>query len=211
MDCSPPGSSVHGIFQARILEWVTISFSRGYSRQRDRTCISCVSYVWIGMWILYCWATWEAIFTPFISVQLLSRVQLFAIPWTTAHQASLSITNSWSLLKLMAIEWVMPSNHLTLWHPLLLLPSILPSIRVFSNESVLRIRWPKCWNFTFRISPSNEYSGLISSRIDWFDSLLPKRLSRVFSNTTVQKHQFFSVQLSLWSNSHIHMWLMEKP
>ena len=135
------------------------------------------------------------------SVQLLSHVQLFAIPWTAAHQASLSIINSLSLLKLMSIELVMPSNHLILCHPLLLLPSIFPSNRVFSNESVLRIRWPKCCSFS--ISPSNEHSGPISFRIGWI-SLQSKGLSRVFSNTTVQKHQFFSTQLSLWSNSHIH-------
>ena len=92
-------------------------------------------------------------------------------PWTAAHQASLSITNSRSLLKLMSIKLVMPSNHLILCHPLLLLPSIFPSIRVFSNESVLRIRWPKCWSFSFSISPSNEYSGLISFRMDWLDLL----------------------------------------
>ena len=147
---------------------------------------------------------------PHSSVQSLSRVQLFVTPWTAAHQASLSITNSWSLLKLMSIESVMPSNHLIHCHPLLLLPSILPSIRVFSNESVLCISWPKNWCFTFSISPSNEYLGLISFRMDWFDLLQSKGLSRVFSNTTVQKHQFFSAQLSLWSNSHIHTWLMEK-
>ena len=108
---------------------------------------------------------------PFSSVQSLSRVQLFATPWTTAHQASLSITNSWSLLRLMFIKSVMPSNHLILRHPLLLLPSIFPSIRVFSSESVLRIRWPKYWSFSFSISPSNEYSGLISFRMDWLDLL----------------------------------------
>ena len=106
----------------------------------------------------------------FSSVQSLSRVLLFATPWTAAHQASLSITNSWSLLKLMSIESVMPSNHLILCCPLLL-PSIFPSIRVFSNESVLHIRWPKYWSFSFSISPSNEYTGLISFRIDWFDLL----------------------------------------
>ena len=107
----------------------------------------------------------------FSSVQSLSRVQLFAIPWTSARQASLFITNCWSLLKLMSIELVMPSNHLILCHPLLLLPSIFPSIRVFSNESVLHIRWPKYWSFSFNISPSNEYSGLISFRMDWLDLL----------------------------------------
>ena len=107
----------------------------------------------------------------FNSVQLLSHVPLFASPWTAAHQDSLSITNSRSLLKLMSIELVMPSNHLILCHPLLLLPSVFPSIRVFSNESVLCIRWPKYWSFSFSISPSNEYSGPISFRMDWLDLL----------------------------------------
>ena len=105
------------------------------------------------------------------SIQLLDYVQLFATPWTAARQASLSITNSQSLLKHMSIESVMPSNHLILCRPLLLTPSIFPSIRVFSNESVLHIRGPKYWSFSFSISPSNEYSGLISFRIDWLDLL----------------------------------------
>ena len=107
----------------------------------------------------------------FISVHLLSYVQLFATPWTAAFWASLSFTNSRSLLKLMSIELVMPSNHLILCHPLLLLPSIFPSIRLFSNESVLHIRWPKDWVFSFSISPSNEYSGLISFRMGWLNLL----------------------------------------
>ena len=123
---------------------------------------------------------------------------------SAARQASLSITNSWSLLKLMSIESVMPSNHVILCCLLLLPPSIFPSIRVFSNESVLHIRWPKYWSFSFSISPSNKYSGLISFRMDWLISLQSKGLSRVFSNTTVQKHQFFGAQLSSQSNSHIH-------
>ena len=106
-----------------------------------------------------------------LSVQLLSRVRLFATPWTAARQASLSITNPRSLLKLLSIQSVIPSNHLTLPHPLLLPSSIFPSIRVFSNESVLCIRWPKYWSFSFSISPSNEYSGLISFRMDWLDLL----------------------------------------
>ena len=113
----------------------------------------------------------------FSSVQSLSCVQLFATPWTVARQASLSITNSRSLLKLMSIELVMPSNDLILCYPRLLLPSIFPRIRVFSNESVLHIRWPKYWSFSFSISPSNEYSGLYSYRIDWLD-LLARRHSR---------------------------------
>ena len=109
--------------------------------------------------------------SQFSSVHSLSLVQLFVTPWTAARQASLSITNSWSVLKLMSIESVMPSNHLILCHPLLLLPSIFPSIRVFCNESVLCNRWPKDWSFSFSISPSNEYLGLISFRMDWLDLL----------------------------------------
>ena len=131
------------------------------------------------------------------SVQLFSHIWLFATPWTVAHQASLSITNFWSLLKLMSIESVMPSNHLILCHPLLLLPLIFPSIRAFSNESVLCIKWPKYWCSSFSISLSNEYSGLISFRLTGWISLQSKGPSRVFSNITVQKHQLFSAQLSL--------------
>ena len=121
-------------------------------------------------------------------------------PMDCIMPGSLSITNSRSLLKLMTLESVMPPNHLILCRPLLLLPSIFPSIRVFSNESVLCLRWPKYWSFSFNISPSNEYSRLISSRMDWWTgwvSLQFKRPSRVFSNTTVQKHKFFGAQLSL--------------
>ena len=132
------------------------------------------------------------------SVQPLSRVRLFVTPCTAARQVSLSITNSRSLLKLMSIESVMPSNHLILYHPCLFPPSIFPSIRVFSNESVLRIRWPKYWSFSFNNSiPSNEYSGQFPLGWTGWIFLQSKGLSRVFSNTTVQKHQFFSVQLSL--------------
>ena len=147
----------------------------------------------------------------FSSVQSLSRVPLFATPWITARQASLFITNSQRLLKLMSIKLVMPSSHLILCHPLLLLPSILPSIRVFSNESTLRMRWPKYWSFTFSISPSNKHPGLISFRMDWLDLLAVQGLPRLFSNTTVQKHQFFGAQLSSQSNSHIHTWPRGKP
>ena len=133
----------------------------------------------------------------FHSVQLLSHVQLFATPWTAACQASLSLTSSRSLLKLMFIESVMPSKHLILCRPLLFLSSVFPSIRIFSSESVLHIRWPKYWSFSFIISPSNEYSGLIFFRMDWLDLLAVQGLSLVFSNTTIQKHQFFGTQLSL--------------
>ena len=105
------------------------------------------------------------------SVQSLSHVPLFETPWTAACQDFLSISNSWSLLKLISIELMMPSNHLILCHPLLLPPSIFPSIRVFSSESVLRVRWPKYWSFSFNISPSNEHPGLVSFRMDWFDLL----------------------------------------
>ena len=118
-------------------------------------------------------------------------------PMTAACQASLSITNSWSLLKRMSIKLVMPSNHLILCHPLLLLPSIFPSIRVFSNESVLCIRRPKYWSFSFSISPSNEYSGLTFFRVDWFDLLAVQGTLKSLLQPTVQKHQFFSAQLSL--------------
>ena len=118
-------------------------------------------------------------------------------PMDCSTPGFLSITNSQSLLKPMSIELVMPSNHLILCRPLLLLPPIPPSIRVFSNESVLHIRWPKYWSFSFSISPSNEYSGLISFRMDCLDLLHSKGLSRVFSNTTVQKHHFFGAQFSL--------------
>ena len=144
------------------------------------------------------------------SVQSLSHVRLLATPWTAAYQASLSITNSWRLLKLMSIESVMPFKHLTLCHPLLL-PSIFPSIRVFYNKLALHLMWPKYWSFSFIFNPSNEYSWFICFRMTGLISLQSKGLSRVFSNTTVQKHQFFSAQPSLWSNSHIHTWLLEKP
>ena len=127
-----------------------------------------------------------------------------ATPWTAACQASLSITNSQSLLKLMSSESVMPSNHLILCHPLLLPPSVFPSIRVFSNESILHISWPKYWSFSFSNSPSNEYSGLTFFRMDFCIFLRSKGLSRVFPNTILQNHQFFGIQLSLESNSHIH-------
>ena len=136
------------------------------------------------------------------SIQLLSHVWLFATPWTAACQASLPITNSRSLLKLMSIESMMPSNHLILCHPLFLLPSIFPSIRVFSNKSALCIRWPKYWSFSFNISPYNEYSGLISFRMDWLDLLAVQgTLKSLLQHhslkaSILQWSAFFIVQLS---------------
>ena len=147
----------------------------------------------------------------FSSVQSLSRVWLFATPWISAHQASLSITNSWSSLKLMSIELVMPSSHLILSRPLLLLPQIPPSIRVLSNESTLRMRWPKYWSFSFSISPSNEHPGLVSFSMDWLDLLAVQGTLKSLCSMTVEKHQFFGTQFSSQSNSHIHTWPLEKP
>ena len=160
------------------------------------------------------WTRFREYKIKFSSVQLLSHVQLCAIPWTAAHQASLSITNSQSLLKFISTESVMPSNLLILYHPLLLLPSIFTSIRIFPNESVLRIRWPKYWNFSFSISPSNKYSGLISFRVDWLDLLAVQGthkslLQHHISETLVLQHsasssvQFSSVQ----SLSHVQLFV----
>ena len=147
----------------------------------------------------------------FSSVQSLSRVWLFATPWISACPASLSITNSPSLLKLMCIESVMPSSHLILWCPLLHLPPIQPSIRVFSNESTSHMRWPKYWSFSFSISPSNERPGLISFRMDWLDLLavqgsLKSLLQHHSTKASILQGSAFSQ-----SNSYIHTWLLEKP
>ena len=136
----------------------------------------------------------------------------FAAPWTVARQASLSFTISQSLLKLMSIESMMPSNHLILCHPLLLLTSIFPRVRVFSNELALCMRLPKYWSFIFRISPSNEYSGFISFRIDWFHLLVVQgTLKSLFQQHIQSINQFFGAHPYLWSNSHIHTWVLEKP
>ena len=143
----------------------------------------------------------------FVVVQSLSRVQLFATPWTAACQASLSITSSRSLLKLMSIESVMPSNHLVLCRPLLLLPSIFPSIMVFSNESALHIRWPTCWSFRFSISPSNEYLGLIFYRIDLFDLLAVQGTLK----TLLQHHSSKASILRRSAFFMVHTRLLEKP
>ena len=154
MGCSPPGSSVHGIFLARILEWVATFYCRASSQPRDQIHVSCIS------------CTRGFVFV----VQYLSGVWFFVTPWSAGHHASLSWTISQSLLKLMSIESAMPSN-ISFCLPLLLLPSVFPSTRVFSNEKALCIRWPKYWSFSFSISSSKEYSWLISFGIDWLDLL----------------------------------------
>ena len=174
---SPSGKNCHDFF-IRICFWKFLPFH---------------SFLLKHFTLMPCW---------YVVVQSLSRVWLFATLWTTAHQTSLSFTVSWSFLKLMSIESVMPSNHLTLCYPLLLLPSITPSIRVLSSELVLHIRWPKYWSFSFNISTSNEYSGLISLRIDWFDLVAVQRTLK----SLLQHHNskasilwcstFFIVQLS---------------
>ena len=147
----------------------------------------------------------------FSSVQSLSRVQLFVTPWTAARQAFLSITNSWSLLKLMSIKLVILSSHLILCCPLLLLPSVFPSMRVFPSESVLCIGWPKYWSFSFSISPSNEYSRLISFRMDWLDLLAVQGTLKSLLQHHSSKASILHSQHSSQSNSHIHTWLLEKP
>ena len=201
LDYSSPDSSVEQISQAKILGWVAISFSRESFHTRDWTHIS-----YVGRWILYYWVTWEA----FSSVQLLSCVWLFLTPWAAARQASLSVTNSRRLLKLMSIESVMPSNHLVLCHPLLLLPSILPNIRVFSNESALCIRWPKYWGFSFSISPSNQYSGLISCRINWFNLLAVQATLRSLLQHHSSKASILQCSVFLIVQLSHPKWLLEK-
>ena len=146
-------------------------------------------------------------------VQFSSVAQSCSTLWDTMNCSTpgLPVHHQLPPPKPMSIELVMPFNHLILCHPLLLLPPIPPRIRVFSNKSTLHMRWPKYWSFSFRVSPSNEHPGLISFRMDWLVSLQSKRLSRVFSNTTAQKHQFFGTHLSSQPNTHIHTWPLEKP
>ena len=147
----------------------------------------------------------------FSSVQSLSCVRLFVTPWTAAHQASLSITNSWSLLRLMFIESAMPSNHLILCRPLFLLLSVFPSIRVFSNESALRIRWPKYWSFVFNISPSNEHPGLILFRMDWSDLLAVQGILKSLLQHHSSKASILRCSAFFIVHSHIHTWPLGKP
>ena len=161
-----------------------------------------------GPTLLFVPGYWKSV--QFSSVQSLSCVWLFAA-WTAAHQAFLSITNSKSPPKPLSIESVMPSSHLILCRHLFLLPSIFPSIKVFSNESALRMRWSKYWSFNFNISPSNEHPGLISSKMDWLDLLTVQGTLKSLLQHHSQKHQFFSAQLSSQSNSHIYTWPLKKP
>ena len=168
----------------------------------DYSICQCCSTYYVICTIIILFCKWKNYLKKFSSVQLLSHVQLFVTPWTAARQASVSITNSRSLLKLLSIESVLPSNHLILCRPLLLPPSIFPIIRVFSKESVLCIRWPKYWSFSFSIRPSNEYSGLVSFRMNWLDLLTVQGTL----NSVLQHHRwkasvlrcsaFFIVQLS---------------
>ena len=180
------------LFQSGAMKVSFISF---LSPARQWGCLH--FYTSLGTYLL-----WWLLQAQFSSVHSLSHVQLFATPWTAAHQSSLSITNSWSCLKLISIKSVMPSNHLILCHPLLFLTSIFPSIRVYLNELVLPIRWPKYWSFGFSISPSNEYSGLVSFRMDWLGLPAVQRTLK----SLLQHHSskasillcsaFFTVQLS---------------
>jgi len=169
--------------------------------------------IWRGNSLEWPW-WWERLKVKFSSVQFSPVPQLcptLCDPMNSSMPGLPVHHQSRSLLKLMSIESVMPSSHLILSRPLLLLPPIPPRIRVFSNESNLCIRWPKYWSFSFSISPSKEDPGLISFRMDWLDLLAVQGLSRVFSNTTVQKHQFFGAQLSSQSSSYINTWILEKP
>ena len=186
-----------------------LRISPGWNQGIDCSCI----LIWISgpsFRLPWLWQNRVPCVCRTVVVQSLSHVWPFVTPWTAACQASVSFTVSRSLLKHMSIESVMPSNHLILCHPLLLLPSIFPNIGVFSNESALRIRWPKNWSFSFSISPSNEYSGLISFRIDWFDLIAVQGTLK----SLLQHHNSKSSILqcsAFWSNCHIHTWLLEKP
>ena len=214
--------AIHGILQGRILEWVAVPFSKGSAQPRDWTQVShCRQTRYqlsqqgnprIPKWVAYPffsgssrprnWTSVSWIAGGFISVQLLIHVRFFATPWIAACQASLSITNSWSSLKLTSIKSVMPSSHFILCHPLFLLLPIPASIRVFSKESTLHMKWPKYWSFSFSIIPSKEYPGLISFRMDWLDLLAVQGILRSLlkhhsSKASIRwRSAFFIVQLS---------------
>ena len=193
-----PWTTEYGILQARILEWVAFPFFRGSFQPRDRTQVSHIA----GRFFYQLSRSSVQFSCSVVSDSLQPHGLQHARPCCPSPAPRVYSNH---------VHWV--SDAIQLSHPLLspfLLPSIFRSIRVFTNESVLHIRWPKYWSFSLSISPSNEYSGLISFRISWFIFLQSKGLSSVFSNTTIQKHQFFSAQLSLWSNSHIHTWLLQK-
>ena len=198
MDCNPPGSSVHGDSPGKNTGVGCHALFQGIfpTQESHWGLLPCRKIPYqLSYQGSLCW------FVQFSSVQSLSRIRLFAIPWITARQAYLSITNSRSLLKLMSIELAMPSSHLILCHPLLLLPTMLPSIRVFSNESPLHLRWPKYWSFSScSLSPSNEHPGLISFRMDWLNLLAVQGTLK----SLLQNH-------SSKANSHIHTWPLEKP
>ena len=175
------------------LNWTELNHSKKRKYETGFS-INYLSWVATQCWTGYPKTQWD---TQFSSVQSLNRVQLFVIPWTVAHQASLYINNSWNLLKLMSIELVMPSNHLILCHPFLPLPSICLSIRVFSNESILRIRWPKDWSFSFNISPTNEHPGLITFREDGLVGSPCRPRDSQGSSPTPQLNSINSLVLSL--------------
>ena len=217
-----------GILQARILVWVAMPSSMGSSQPRDWTYVSHITGEFFAIWATKNPGVGSLFFlqgnfptqesnqdlmhsVQFGSVQSLSHVRLFVTPWITARQASLSITNSWSSLRLKSIKSVMPSSHLILRRPLLLLPSIPPSIRVFSNELTLLMRWQKYWSISFNISPSNEHPGLISFRMDWLDLLAVQgALKRLFQHHSSKESILWRSTFS-HSNSHIHTWPVEKP
>ena len=194
-----------GPWRARVHEVTRVRHDLVTKQQQQRNFCHCYSLIF------------HCILAPciqFSSVQSLSRARLFVTPWISAHQTSLSITNSRSSLRLKSIESVMPSSHLILCRPLLLLPPIPPSIRVFSNDSTLRMRWPKYWSFSFSISPSNEHQGLISFRMDWLDLLAVQGTLKSLLQHRSSKHPFFGAQTNFTSdsqsNSHIHTWPLEK-
>ena len=211
MDCSSPGSSDHGIFQARITEEVTVLFSREFSKPRHLTWVYCIAG---RIFFFYSQSHEESTSFIFQSVVLPSHVQLFATPWTAACSPCLyQLLVLYQLLGLAQthVHWVHDATqNLIHCSTLLLLPSIFPSIRVSSNESVLHIRWPNYWRFSFSISLSNDYSGLISFRIGWFDLLAVQRSLKSFLQHHRTKASILWHLAFLWSNSHMHTLLLKK-